>query len=355
MSSDPLLLKESIKAEANTLGFCIVGFSSPADCNIESYQSWINNKYHAGMTYLAKEEACLARQNPQFLFPQCKTIISLGAIYPNLSNIEDKPLPSNVGKIANYAHGLDYHLVLHDKIHQLMETLFPVSIENTNWTYAIDTKPYAERELAVNAGLGWIAKNSMLTNPKYGSALFLCEILLDKPIPPDAPFTQDYCGTCSRCIEACPTQCILENRTIDANRCLSYLTIEHRGIITEEYIDGMDTSIFGCDICLQVCPWNKKAKTEPRMYEFFPINGGTFDISEHIDQITTSFSRHFEKSAIKRAGKQGFLRNCLIRLAKDHNTENAVLSKIIVDRSTNSYLKDQMILIGDYLKKKKGS
>ena len=349
-------MKETLKAEAFNLGFCVIGFTTPDELDIHQYQNWIKNQYHAGMSYLASNDAINSRQNPEILFPQCKTILSLGTLYQNPAQAPQPPISPTSGKIAHYAIGLDYHQVLERKANQLMETVQSKIDFQIDWISAIDTKPLAERELAMKAGLGWIAKNSMLTNPTFGSALFLCEILLNISLPPDEPFQKDFCGHCTKCIDACPTNCILPDRTIDANKCLSYLTIEHRGVIDEKYFDTIDSSVFGCDVCIQVCPWNKKAQTNPMMREFSPeYQNTTFDIPTNLEKITNSFHRNFEHSAIRRAGKQGFLRNCLIRLSQNPTKENMEIIDSIVSTMPETYLVEQKKQIDKYIKNKKGS
>ena len=355
-NSFPQDLKETIKAEALNLGFCVIGFTSPDKLDIQLYQNWIDQQFHAGMSYLASDEAIHTRHEPANLFPKCKTIISLGSLYPNPAQSPQQTIPATSGKIAHYATERDYHQVLENKANELMESVqAKVDIE-LDWISAVDTKPLAERELARKSGLGWIAKNSMLTNPTYGSALFLCEILLNIELPLDTPFHKDLCGTCTKCIDACPTNCILSDRTIDANKCISYLTIEHRGIIDESFFDAINSSIFGCDICLQVCPWNKKAKSTPMMKEFASENQKTcFDIPVNLEKITNSFHRNFEHSAIRRAGKQGFLRNCMIRLSENPTNENMEMIDSIVSGMSETYLHEQKQRIKKYISTKKGS
>ena len=357
LSNNPLHeLKSIIKAEANNLGFCVIGFSSPDQLDIHKYQKWVENNLHGGMSYLATEDSLSTRQNPKKLYPQCKTIISLGALFSNPANDDNSTPPPTSGKIACYALGQDYHQVLAQKIDELMAIVISAANTEIDWISAIDTKPLAEKELAQKAGLGWIAKNSMLTNPTFGSSLFLCEALLNIELPEDEPFQKDLCGTCTTCIEACPTNCILPDRTIDANKCLSYLTIEHRGVIDKIFFDKINPFIFGCDICLQVCPWNKKAQSTPMMKDFLPDNQNPyFDIPSNLERISSSFHRYFEYSAIRRASKQGFLRNCMIRLSQTPTDKNIEMINSIVSALPETYLSEQKKRIDEYISKKKGS
>ncbi|MBI9048246.1 MAG: tRNA epoxyqueuosine(34) reductase QueG [Anaerolineaceae bacterium] len=354
MSSELDLLKQTIKAEAINLGFCVIGFSSPTNMDIDKYQEWIDSGQNSGMKYLANPKTLYAHQNPSHIFSACKSIISLGALFPNPAKRAEEPLPNDhSGIISSYAYGEDYHQVLSQKIQKLMIIISEKTTRKIQWISAIDATPLAERELAIQAGLGWIAKNSMFTNPEFGSAMFLCEILVDIPFLPDKQSLQDYCGKCTKCIDACPTNCINANRTIDANRCLSYLTIEHRGLISEDFFQAIDNRIFGCDICLAVCPWNANAKLEPRMEEFFPDKKPQiFDIKKNLPKLLDSFHRYFAHRAIRRAGKLGFLRNCMIRLANSNTDQSRSLMHQISVSMPETYLEEQLFLLEKYLKQK---
>ena len=333
MFNNANLIKETIQAEAYNLGFCLVGFTAPHLIHPSGhFKSWIANGYHAGMSYLAQENNIHARYHPEEYFPGAKTIISLAAQFPNPASLAPETLPETKGRIASYAASLDYHEIIPQKHLQLMEIIqqnFNLSI---HWKSAVDANPLPEREIAVAAGMGWIAKNGMLTTLQHGSALFLSEIFLDMDLPLDDGFETEHCGTCTRCLDACPTRCILPDRTLDANQCLSYLTIEHRGEIPKQFHESLGDRIFGCDTCVAVCPWNRKTQTAPRMEEFFASEESTdFDIEQNLEQITTHFGSFFKHSAIRRAGKRGFLRNCLIRLSNTQNPRARHLMQRIIE------------------------
>lgn len=318
MSSDPEVFKQLIKAEAKNLGFCLIGISAPQELNhFSQYQNWIQTGKNAGMAYLASETALEARKYPPVLFPECKSIISLAAVFPNPNQFQKTTEPTSTsGILACYALGEDYHEILTQQMTVLMNSVMDQSEINVKWMSAVDTLPLAERELAVEAGLGWIGKNGMLTTQEYGSTVFLSEILIDLAIQPDQPHGKDFCGECNLCVDACPTQCILPDRTLDANRCLSYLTIEHRGEIPVVFHEVLGDRIFGCDTCIAVCPWNLKLKSEPRIQALFPEPlTNQLDIKPNLVELTEHFHRFFLHSAIRRAGKVGFLRNSLICLA----------------------------------------
>jgi epoxyqueuosine reductase len=329
MSSDPEVIKQLIKAEAKNLGFCLIGISAPQELNdFSKYQNWIRAGKNAGMAYLASETALEARKNQAILFPECKSILSLGALFPNPNQLQNRiETPSTSGILACYALGEDYHEILTQHMTKLMTSLIHQTGIGLNWVSAVDTMPLPERELAVHAGLGWIGKNGMLTTLQYGSVLFLSEIMLDLAIPPDQPYTKDFCGKCSVCVDTCPTHCILPDRTVDANRCLSYLTIEHRGEIPSVFHEALGDRIFGCDICIAVCPWNNKVKSEPRFQALFPEPmTNQLDLKNNLSELTGHFHHFFQHSALRRAGKVGFLRNCLIRLS---NAKTSVADQLM--------------------------
>ena len=285
------------------------------------------------MTYLASETALATRKYPPVLFPACKSIISLAAQFPNPNQFKNATeTPPTSGILACYALGEDYHEILEQQMTVLMTSVINQTGIEVKWTSAVDTLPLAERELAVQAGLGWIGKNGMLTTQEYGSTVFLSEILIDLAIQPDQPLGKDFCGECNLCVDACPTQCILPDRTLDAIRCLSYLTIEHRGEIPTTFHEVLGDKIFGCDMCIMVCPWNCKPKTEPRIQALFPEPlTNQLDITASLVEVTEHFHRYFQHSAIRRAGKVGFLRNCLIRLA---NAKSAKADQLMDEIAT---------------------
>jgi epoxyqueuosine reductase len=174
-----------------------------------------------------------------------------------------------------------------------------------------DTGPILERDLAQRAGIGWIGKNTCLLHPKHGSYFLLSEILLDLELEPDTPFVTDHCGTCTRCIEACPTDCILPDRTIDARRCISYLTIELKDNIPVELREKMGTWIFGCDICQMVCPWNRFADDGDSAFE---VTRPVHFLTEELALTPQEFNQRFKGSPIKRAKRRGYLRNVAVAL-----------------------------------------
>ena len=251
------------------------------------------------------------RADPHLVMEECKSIITLGARYPF-----PKPGVHNAqkGKIAAYAMVEDYHHILPQKLRQLCEFIERETGHSFPYRVYTDTGPLLERDLAQRAGLGWIGKNTCLINPEIGSSFFLCEILLGIELRPDSPFTTDRCGTCQRCIDACPTSCILPDRTIDAGRCISYLTIENKGEIPIELRPRMGDWTFGCDICQEVCPWNERVET-PEECLFPPTPGiHPLDLVSELSLTAREFNQKYKTSPILRARRGGYLRNVSVVL-----------------------------------------
>jgi epoxyqueuosine reductase len=238
--------------------------------------------------------------------------LALGIAYP--------PSPGNgtlpgEGRIASYAWGDDYHEVLPPRLQAVVsfiESRLGTNISNRWYT---DTGPILEREMAQRAGLGWIGKNTCLINPQAGSYFLLAEILLGIELEPDPPFVGDLCGSCNRCIQACPTGCILPNRTINANRCISYLTIEEKQALPYDLRSKIGNWVFGCDVCQQVCPWNLRFASPAEEPRFCSLSGGpTRPILEDLGLTPHDFNQVFKTSPIKRTKRRGYLRNVSIAI-----------------------------------------
>ncbi|KXK12502.1 MAG: iron-sulfur binding protein [Chloroflexi bacterium OLB14] len=312
-------LKQAIKEKARQLGFILTGVTSSAPLeNFNIFQDWINKNQHGEMKYLETERSLTRRKNPKEILPECKSILVLAIPYSPCS-----PLPlmgEGLGvRVASYALGDDYHDILPQKLQAIVEFIEEQLGEKIPNRYYTDTGPILERELAQRAGLGWIGKNSMLINPQAGSTFFLAEILLGIELEPDEKFSTDHCGTCTRCIRACPTNCILPNRTVDANRCISYLTIELKKEIPENLRNQIGDWIFGCDICQQVCPWNRFAQPADTAFETkIPLPVLTSDL------VLTSveFNQRFKKSPIKRTKRRGYLRNLAVAVGNKKNKKD---------------------------------
>lgn len=312
-----MTLAYAVKAEARRLGFELAGITTPEPPpHQEVFERWLAAGRHGEMGYLATEKARQRRGDPRMILPECRSILVLGVRYPApRDRQEETDSQGPAGRVAAYAWGDDYHSVLPERLQALvafLEALVGHTVQNRWYT---DTGPVLERDLAQRAGLGWIGKNTCLIHPQKGSYFLLAEILLDIDLEPDTPFQADHCGTCTRCLEACPTACILPDRTLDARRCLSYLTIELKGPIPPELRPSLGEWVFGCDICQQVCPWNRRFSAPLGDPAFAPRPAiAAPDLSQELSQAPSDFNQKFMTSPVKRAKRRGYLRNVSVAL-----------------------------------------
>ena len=288
--------KEILLAEAARLGFSFVGVAKAEFMEEEArrLEQWLQLGYHGKMHYM--ENHFDKRVDPRKLVPGAKTVISLMYNYYTEKKQKDPKAP----KLSIYAYGEDYHFVIKRKLKELVKTL-QEKIGEIHGRVFVDSAPVMERDWARRSGLGWTGKHTLLIRPKEGSYFFLAEIISDLEIEPDAPMQRDHCGNCRRCIEACPTDAISpEGYLLDARKCISYLTIELREEIPAEYRDKLEGWAFGCDICQQVCPWNRFAKqhTEPA----FEPKEKLMEMSQkEWEEVTEEVLKDlFKKSAVKR-------------------------------------------------------
>lgn len=330
-------LTQAVKEQAYRLGFSLVGITTGDPlAHADVFEVWLERGRQGEMSYLNTARSRLCRAHPERILPECRSVLVLGVRYP-------APLPVKTtggsqsalcGKIAAYAWGVDYHEFLParlQKLIQFIETQAGHAIPNRWYT---DTGPILERELAVRAGLGWIGKNTCLINPDKGSYILLAEILLGVELEPDQPFNADRCGTCTRCQKACPTGCILPDRTLDARRCISNLTIELKGSIPPELRPFMDGWVFGCDVCQQVCPWNRFASqvVDPA-FEHLLASPET-DLLEEIALTAQEFNQKYSHSPLRRAKWRGYLRNIAVILGNLRNPAAvAALTRIFAGES----------------------
>ncbi len=308
-------LKQLILQEARRLGFVLAGVTTPdPPPHLSTFENWLAQKRNADMDYLATERARQRRSDPRLILPECKSILVLATPYSRPLAGSDSQLEggSARGRIASYAWGKDYHVVLPERLQSLVQFIEAAVGHRLANRWYTDTGPILERDLAQRAGLGWIGKNTCLIHPRHGSYFLLAEILLDLALEPDEPFTTDHCGKCTRCIDACPTECILPDRTVDAGRCISYLTIELKDDIPAKLRSQMGNWIFGCHICQGVCPWNRFAAPEGDP-EF---RGAPADrepaLASELETTSGDFNRRFKNSPIRRAKRRGYLRNVAV-------------------------------------------
>lgn len=309
-----MALEQALKEEAARQGFTLAGITTPEPAQHRAvYEQWVNAGLHGEMAYLARESARQQRADPRRLLPECEAILVVGMpYYPAEQGSGARG--EGRGRVASYAWGEDYHEVIPARLKALgdfLERRLGRAIPYRGFT---DSGPVLERELAQRAGLGWIGKNTCLIHPQRGSYFFLAELLLGIPLQPDPLFTQDRCGACTRCIEACPTGCIRGDRTLDARRCISYLTIELKGEIPEQLRPKLGNWVFGCDICQQVCPWNRFAPVRGEA-AFAPRPGVPAPVLvEEMRLSEEEFRQKFRGSPLLRAKWKGYLRNVAVAL-----------------------------------------
>jgi epoxyqueuosine reductase len=324
---------KTIRTLSHQVGFIDVGIALPkSPDHFNTFITWLSDGHAAGMKYLGTERSISLRRNPQYLMPDCKSIILLLTRYPSGTSYRDLRIARDgYGKVSTYAWGKDYHRVLMEKHEQLMagfERIMGYAVQYRTFT---DSVPLLERELAATAGLGWIGRNSCLISPQYGSFTFISEILTDLPLEPAREILPDRCGNCHRCLDACPTQCILPDRTIAAERCLSYLTIENREQVSIDLRSSVGDWVFGCDICQSVCPWNSRV-------DDMQVDG-QFLGNDHIRNLTLGqelalteeeFERVYHDSPVRRARRSGYLRNIALVIGNQGDIHNQDLLLYVI-------------------------
>jgi len=294
-----------LKEAANSLGFDPVGITGvgPAASHDE-FRRWLDRGFAGEMSYL--ERGADKRKDTSLPFPQARSAIVVGLDYGG---------KQPAGPIARYARGDDYHDVMLAKLDELQRSAEAIVGRRIAAKAYVDTGPILERDLAQRAGLGWIGKNTNLINPDRGSFFFLGVLLTDLELESDPPFEADRCGTCTKCIEACPTDAILEPRVLDATRCISYLTIEHRTSVAEELRPLIGELVYGCDICQDVCPWNHRFAHESGDASLAPRSENVdADIAELLRLNDAQFAERFRGSPVTRAKRRGLARNAAIVL-----------------------------------------
>jgi epoxyqueuosine reductase len=321
---------DSLRHRALQLGFSLFGVAPAAPLEAaDFYARWIALGYAGQMGYL--ERAIDRRREPQRLLAGARSVICLGMHYPMLAAgqtpernqtlsdspqvVGDPPVAGDqplTGRIAGYAVGDDYHDIVQTRARELLEALRQEHPAAEGRCF-VDTAPVLERELGQLAGLGWWGKNTCLINKRAGSAFFLAEIVTTAQLAFDEPAV-DHCGTCTRCLDACPTDAFPEAYTLDARRCISYLTIELRGPIPRSLRGSMGAWIFGCDICQDVCPWNRRAPSPIVEDLTRRMELATPDLLELLQLDEEGFRRHFRKHPVKRTKRSGLLRNVAVAI-----------------------------------------
>jgi epoxyqueuosine reductase len=293
-----------IKQFSKQLGFdyCGIAKAERLDDDAKRLEQWLNKGMHGSMQYMANHFEL--RIDPSKLVPGAKTVITfMMNYYSSAKQIEDAP------KISKYAYGNDYHEVIREKLRALIQ-LIKENIGDVNGRGFVDSAPVLERSWAVKSGLGWVGKNGNLISKQSGSFFFIATLICDLELEYDTPFTKDYCGTCTKCIDACPTDAILLNKIVDGSKCISYFTIELKEALIEESMKGkFENWMFGCDVCQDVCPWNSfsKATTEQQFTPLPEILNLTTAQWEELNEET--FRQIFKHSPLKRTKFAGIQRN----------------------------------------------
>ena len=293
----------AVKARALELGFIACGVTHPGPtAHGDRLDEWLARGYAGTMRYLHRQAR--RRKDPRLIVPEARSVVVVLDNYYTAEEDADRTPP----RIAKYARGEDYHRITWHRLQQLGEFL-RLNGAALSHSFA-DAGPVPERELAQRAGLGWIGKNTMLVRPDAGSYFFIGSVFTDLALDPDPPFELDRCGSCTRCLDACPTGAFIEPRLLDATRCISYLTIEQKGPIPEELASRFEGYAFGCDICNDVCPWNQRFAQPTSITEYHPqhrLNGAAIDLFEEMDE--EEFDRRFGDTPLERPGLAGMRRN----------------------------------------------
>ncbi len=302
-------LEEQIKDHARTLGFDLVGIAPATEADgFERLSDWLARGFAGEMAYMQRHAE--ARRHPSAVLHDVRSVVMVAM---NYAPAELPPGGNNnpVARIARYALGADYHDVLRTRLNRLL-SLVQEEAPGCLGRGVVDTAPLLERDFARRAGLGWFGKNTMLIDRHLGSYFFLGALLLDLELQPDAAHTTSHCGKCTACLEACPTAAFPEPGVLDSRRCLSYLTIELKGSVPEEFRPAMTDWLFGCDICQEVCPWNRKAPggrepafaPRPDLVALDPVE--VLSLSEE------EFRRRFRDTALSRTKRRGLVRNAVL-------------------------------------------
>ena len=308
---EAVAIEDLIKAQAYGIGFDLVGITTlgPVE-TVDAFDTWLASGYAGDMNYLGR--GAIKRRNSRLPVPGAVSAIVVGFNYGGRE-------PE--GPVARYARGDDYHEVMTgrlDQLHAWLEREVGRPIAGKSY---VDTGPLLERDLARQAGLGWVGKNTNLVNPGLGSFFFIGALLVDIDLIADAPFEADRCGSCTRCLDACPTDAFVSPRVLDATRCISYLTIEAKGDIPDTFHERIGDLVYGCDICQSVCPWNLRFSREladdsPFKPREFLAGKDARDLAEELLAMSTAeFSTAFKRSPMKRAKLDGLKRNAAVVLA----------------------------------------
>jgi epoxyqueuosine reductase len=302
-------LESSLKTHARASGFALAGIAPAVDADgFDRFRDWLARGYHGEMDYLGQHEA--ERRHPRGVLESVRSVLVVALEYTPSSTPNSARRIPNSGRVAAYARGPDYHRVIWDKLNALAAWL-EREAPGCETCAVADTAPLLERDFARRAGLGWVGKNTMLINPEKGSFFFLGAVLTNLELEPDPPFATNHCGTCTACVDACPTAAFPEPGELDATKCISYLTIEHRSPIPLELREKVGDWVYGCDVCQDVCPWNRFAG--PGVYPTNPTLAA-IDCVQLLGLDDAAFRARFRGTVFFRAKRSGMLRNAAIVL-----------------------------------------
>ncbi len=298
------ITNEIVSKLAKEIGFDLVGFSKAEilEKEITELENWLNNNFHAGMSYMARNVE--KRKDVSKILLNAESVISVALNYFNEGEFSGK---SDYGKVSRYAWGKDYHFIMWDMLEKLTSKLKEIDNKFES-VYYVDTGPVMDKVWAERSGIGWMGKHSNIITRQFGSWIFLGEIITNYKFSYNEPIP-DFCGTCTACIDACPTDAIVEDYVVDANKCISYLTIENKNEIPDEFIGKFNNWIFGCDICQDVCPWNKKFSQQTVHQELKKIKNKELEINKVLSINNKEFKIRFKESPIFRAKLKGLKRN----------------------------------------------
>ncbi len=312
----------TIKAKAKILGFSFIGFTEIQQSpHFPNYLDWLKREQYGYLEFLNKAYVVESRREPRQLLKDAKTVIVLGVKYSPSPKRKQSESSNNEGIIASFAQYEDYHHVIKNKAIELMESINSKRSKIINYRIFIDSGPLMEKDFAYAAGLGWIGKNSLFIHPKLGSFTLLCCIIVDTDIYAKPLISSDLCKNCHLCIQACPTQCIAGDHTIDASRCISYLTIEHKKIIPRDIRPLIRNHVFGCDICQDVCPYNIKV-AEKQSEMFFNLkkkDHHPLDLQKELSLTEVTFKKKYIGTPILRVSYERHLRNIIIAAGNSRN------------------------------------
>jgi len=298
------LTNELVIQKAKTTGFDLVGFAKAEELtvDVENLEQWLKSDYHAGMEYMEWNRE--KRKDISKILSPAKSVISLAV---NYFTDEHHSQDVSNGKISRYAWGKDYHLILWAMLHELEEELKECDPNFESISY-VDTGPVMDKAWAAKGGIGWMGKHSNIINREFGSWIFIANIITNS----EFEFTKqvpNFCGSCTACIDACPTGAIVADYVVDSNKCISYLTIENKSEISEKLIGKFDGWLFGCDICQDVCPWNEKFSSLTRIIDFLHPKNKEINLQEVLKMDETEFTERFKLSPVKRSKLKGLKRN----------------------------------------------